>query len=101
MAVGRLTIRLAVLRAVALPHAPPRLHPQGDAAVAQGRAGRRLRVRHAGRFAVAAEPVLRTEQPALGPRTGGPQRTTLAAPAGGAAPDLPRGRGRRRVRPPG
>src|SRR5262249_2260135 len=36
MAVGRLPIRLAVLRAVALPHAPPRLHPQGDAAVAQG-----------------------------------------------------------------
>src|SRR5262249_14408452 len=101
VALRRLPIRLAALHSVALPLARARLRPPGDSAVAQPRAGRHLRVRHPGGVAGAAVEVLRTAQPAVAGRACGAQRAALAITAGGAAPDLPRGRGGGAVRPPG
>src|SRR5262249_18713154 len=101
MVLGRLPIRLAALRSVALPVPPPRVRSPGDPAVARPRAGRGLRVRHPGSVAGAAVEVLRALQPAVAGRARRPERAALAAAAGRAAPDLPRGRGRRSVRPSG
>src|SRR5947209_2632370 len=101
MAVGRHSGRLAVLRSVALPQSPPRLHPPRRAALARYGAGRRLRVRGPGRQPDAAVALLRPAPPALPPPPRRPEPTGLAAGPGGAAPDVPRGRDRRGVRPPG
>src|SRR5207247_1420005 len=91
----------AVLRSVALPQPPPRLHPPRRAAVARDGAGRRLRLRRPGRQPDAADALLRLA-PATVPRP--PRRLeppSLAAVPRRIAPDLPRGRHRGGVRPPG
>ena len=94
--------RLAALRSVALPEPPPRLHPPGDPPLARPTSRSAICVFGTPAAALALRsPFFGLSGPAVPGGDGGPERPTLAAAAGRAAPDVPRGRGGGRVRPPG